>query len=153
MDLLVLHVGATRVAVPLGSVREILRAVLITPLPAAPPVVEGIIAVRGAAVPVFDMRLRFGHPLRRLHPDDRLVLVAAGARLAALHCERADDIIERDALAITEAPAFREHDRLVAGVAHLSDGIAVVHDPAAFLDDAESIALDEAMARLGEDRR
>jgi purine-binding chemotaxis protein CheW len=47
MDVLVFEVGGVRCALPAPEVREIVRAVTIVPLPKAPPIVEGLINLRG----------------------------------------------------------------------------------------------------------
>jgi purine-binding chemotaxis protein CheW len=58
-ELLIFEIGASRFGLPSADVREVLRAVTIVPLPGAPPIVEGLINVRGRIVPVLDIRRRF----------------------------------------------------------------------------------------------
>lgn len=144
IELLVFELAGVRYALDLSCVREVVRAVLITPLPEAPSVVEGVIDVRGEIVPVYDMRLRFGHPPRTLHPDDRLIVAWTGERLVALRCDRTDWIEEVQSSAV-EAPQFGRSGR-IAGVAKLPDGVVLIHDLAGFLEEAEKLALDEALA-------
>jgi purine-binding chemotaxis protein CheW len=129
--------------VNLACVREILRAVLITPLPEAPLVIEGVIDVRGELVPVYDLRLRFGLPPRTLHPDDRLIVTWTGDRLAALRCERTGWIETVPAEAI-DHPAYAGGER-IAGVARLPDGVVLIHDLATFLEEAEAQDLERAL--------
>jgi len=47
-------------AVDVMRIAEVLRPVPVTPLPSAPPFVEGIIELRGRFLPVIDLRKRFG---------------------------------------------------------------------------------------------
>lgn len=131
----------------LACVREILRAILITPLPEAPLVIEGVIDVRGDLVPVYDLRLRFGLPPRALHPDDRFIVAWTGDRLAALRCERTGWIEAVPADAI-DRPEFASGER-IAGVARLPDGVVLIHDLATFLEEAEA----QDLARALETRR
>jgi purine-binding chemotaxis protein CheW len=146
MELLAFEVGGARFGVELHAVREVLRAVLITPLPGAPPVVEGIIDVRGMVVPVYDLRTRFGLPIQPLHPDHRLVTAWTGDRLVALHCERTEWLVTVPATALERSGAVTLGDRRIAGAAKLPDGIILITDLPAFLDDAERAALDDALA-------
>ncbi len=53
------RVGREAYGVPIAMVREIVRAVEITPVPDAPAHVEGVVNLRGRIVPVIDLRKRF----------------------------------------------------------------------------------------------
>jgi purine-binding chemotaxis protein CheW len=144
LELLVFELAAVRYAIPLTSVREVVRAVLVTPLPEAPPVIEGVIDVRGELVPVLDLRLRFGHSARALDPDDRLIVAWTGDRLVSMRCERTEWIETVPGDAVSEPPYGR--DGRISGIAQLPDGVVLIQDLAAFLDEAESVALDSALS-------
>jgi purine-binding chemotaxis protein CheW len=145
-ELLVFELAGVRYGIELTRVREVLRAVFITPLPDAPAVVEGIIEVRGEVVPVYDLRLRFGLPPRRLDPDEHIIVAWTGERRVALRCDRADWIERITPDMLRDAGAVALRGRQVAGVASLDGGLVLIHDPEAFLDEAERTALDEALA-------
>ncbi len=49
-------------ALDIGSVREVLELTTITRIPRTPEFMRGVINLRGHAVPVVDMRLKFGLP-------------------------------------------------------------------------------------------
>jgi purine-binding chemotaxis protein CheW len=148
VQLLVFEIGNVRYALELRCVREIVRAVLIVPLPDAPDVVEGVIRARGEIVPVYDLRLRFGHPPRPLHPDERLVIAWTGERLVAFRCDHADRIEEVDPSAIDAPPPMLQGGRHIAGVAALPEGLALIHDLQTFLEAAERETLDTALGGL-----
>lgn len=145
LDLLVFELAAARHALPLECVREVARAVLITPLPDAPPVIEGIIDVRGEVVPVYDLRLRFGMPARPLSPDDWMVTAWTGDRLVAFRADRADEIVSAGRATVAGREAVPGRSAHVAGVARLPDGIVLIDDLPAFLDAAERDSLDAAL--------
>ncbi len=63
-------------------------------LPKAPQVIEGVLNFRGAAVPVLDIRTRFGLPLRPVRTTDHLIVARAGKRIAAIRVDRVSDLIE-----------------------------------------------------------
>jgi purine-binding chemotaxis protein CheW len=126
-------------------VREVARAVLITPLPDAPAVVEGVIDVRGELVPVYDLRMRFGHAPAALSPDEQLVIAWTGSRLVALRCDRTHWIHTLSSDAI-DPPPVAGSGRRIEGVARLPDGVVLIHDLASFLDQAEAASLDHALA-------
>ena len=55
-DLLIFEQSGQQYAVRSVIVREVLRAFSAVPLPNAPPIVEGILNVRGEIIPLLDMR-------------------------------------------------------------------------------------------------
>ncbi|CAN5684310.1 chemotaxis protein CheW [soil metagenome] len=150
LDLLVFELAAARHALPLECVREVARAVLITPLPDAPPVIEGIIDVRGDLVPVYDLRLRFGLPAQPLSPDDWLVTAWTGERVVAFRADRADEIVSAGRDAVAGREAVPGQSAYLAGVARLPDGIVLIDDLPAFLDAAERDSLAAALAAHAE---
>lgn len=136
--LLVFFLGGERVALLASAVTEVVRAVAVAELPSAPPIVEGVINVRGTVVPVLDigqrMRLRAGP----LHPDQHLIIARAGPRSVALRVDRAVDVVAVSSGAIESASRSTPGVEYVAGIAKLPDGLLVIHDLERFL------ALDEA---------
>ena len=150
LELLVFELAGVRYALRLRAVREVARVVMISPLPEAPPVVEGIIDVRGELVPVYDLRARFGLPPRRLDPDERLVIAWTGSRLVAFRCERTEWIAHIDDSAMVEAGSLPGSGRHIAGVARLEDGLVLIQDLEAFLNTAEAESLDAAIAGRAE---
>jgi chemotaxis signal transduction protein len=68
------------VAIPAATVEHVLRMVVLTPLPDAPPGVVGVVNVHGTVLGVVDPRPRLGIETPRVHPDQYLVLVSAQTR-------------------------------------------------------------------------
>lgn len=143
----VIHVDGDRYGLPLEQVREVLRAVWITPLPAAPAIALGLIDVRGHFVPVFDMRRRFGRVSPPLDPAERFVIAWTGEREIAL---RADTVPFSFATVIAGAQEqvsdVLRRDSFVTGLAHTAEGLLLIQDLHAFLTEAESAELDAAIA-------
>lgn len=146
VELLVFELSGQRYGVSLSAVREVVRAVAVTPLPGAPPVVEGAIDVRGRVVPVLDLRARFGLPPRALDPDQQLILAIAGGRLVAVRADRVAWLFSVPATEIEEAAQVTPTLRRFAGVAKLADGLVLIHDLEAFLSQAEAESLEGALA-------
>ncbi len=76
------------------SVKEIIRAVSISVLPEAPPIVAGVINVRGSIIPVLNMRARFGADARAVHPAEHFIIVDEQHRLMALRVDRAVEMAQ-----------------------------------------------------------
>lgn len=145
-DLLTFALGGHRFALPASAVVEALRVVAAAPLPSAPPIVEGVINVRGALVPVLDVRARFGLPPAEVDPDQHLIVARAGARPVALRVDRALDLITVAENEIEPVEHVSPGTALVAGLARLPDGVLVIHDPDRFLALDEAARLEAAVA-------
>ena len=62
MQLVAFLVGDGEYALDIMRIKEIINPVKITAVPKAPPFIEGVIELRGAILPVVDMRKRFDLP-------------------------------------------------------------------------------------------
>lgn len=145
-EVLRFDLGELRCAVPLTHVREVQRAVAVTPLPGAPPVIEGVIDVRGTVVPVVDLGVRLGVPARPVRASQSLVLVWTGARTVAL---RVDGVHWLEALepgAVAGSSELTRGSTAVAGVARTAEGLLLLQDPESLLRQAESESLEAALA-------
>lgn len=143
------EVAERRFALPLLHVREVLRAVAITPLPEAPAVIEGIIDVRGRLVPVVDVRSRLGLSRRPMRLEDRLLVVESASRVLALWVERVHWTIEIDPKTIESAREVAPEAFYVAGIARHSEGLVVIHDLERFLTPNEEAELARALGFAG----
>lgn len=87
-QLVVFGLGQHQYALGISEVREILRVTEITPVPEMPAYVEGVINLRGAVLPVLNLRLRLG--LERMPSDQqtRIILVEAEDNLFGLIVDR-----------------------------------------------------------------
>ncbi len=141
------EVNGTRFGMLAEAVHEVHQSVTITPLPRAPASIEGFVDVRGAIVPVYDLRSRLGFPARPQGPDDHMILAQADERLVMIRVDRAIDLVRVPAEQLTAAlpPPRTANVANVAGVARLPDGLAVICDLAGFLSPAESDQLAAAL--------
>lgn len=145
-ELLLFALDDRRFGLHTRSVREIVRAVTIVPLPGAPAVVEGVVNARGKIVPVLDIRGRFGLRAKALELADHLILAWAGPRFVALRADRALDVVRVPSIEIEACEGLVKGAHHVAGVARLPDGVVLIHDLETFLSQAEAQALDQALA-------
>jgi purine-binding chemotaxis protein CheW len=142
IKLLTFEIWHERFGIPLTDVREIVRAVSIVRLPKAPPVVEGIINVRGSVVPTLDIRARFKLPPKAVEPSDHLVIAFAKRRLVAIRVDRVTDLMTLAKSDVEDVASTVPGSDLIAGVAKLDDGLLLIHDLSTFLSATEAEALD-----------
>lgn len=80
-------------AVDIMRIKEIIRPQKLTPLPQAPSFIDGIINLRGAVIPVVDMRKRFGMPARELTASTRLLIVRLSSQTLGLVVDDVTEVI------------------------------------------------------------
>ena len=144
-EVLVFEVGGQKYGLPTVDVRELVRAVTITPLPNAPAVIEGVVNVRGRVLPVLDIRARFRLPAKALDPSDHFIVASAGPRGVILRVDRATHLALVDEASVQSPQTLGPSATYVAGVAKLDDGLVLIHDLTTFLSAAEAASLDEAL--------
>jgi purine-binding chemotaxis protein CheW len=76
-------------ALPLETVDRVVRAVEVTPLPEAPPIITGIFNLQGRPVPVIDLRRRFRLPERSIDVDDHFIVARSATMLVAFPVDEA----------------------------------------------------------------
>ena len=146
-DVVVFEIESRRLGVESDAVRELVRAVAVTPLPGAPAGVDGVIDVRGTLVPVFDLRPRLGLAPSPLRASEQLVLCQAGTiGVVAL---RADRILEiRPVTERLPVPAASSTDALATAIVRLPDGVVVLCDLQAILQADAAAQLAQALAEV-----
>jgi purine-binding chemotaxis protein CheW len=145
LEVVVFELADRRFAVPADSVQEVLRAVLPTPLPGAPAVVEGVVNLRGEIVPLFELRRRFRLPPREVDPGDHLILARAGERRVLLRVDRVEGLARLQPGEIEEARGVVPGVEYVSWLARLPQDLVLVHDLETLLSRAEADALDDAL--------
>jgi purine-binding chemotaxis protein CheW len=90
---LAFEVGGDRFALPLTSVHTVLRPGPVTPVPFTPPTVLGVIALRGAIVPLLDLARGLGTGETAPGPETRFLVVDHEGCLAALVVGRLQEVI------------------------------------------------------------
>jgi purine-binding chemotaxis protein CheW len=141
-EFLTFAIDRQRFGIRIENIREIIRAVLVARLPKAPPVVEGLIDVRGTVVPVLDIRSRFGLSAKPVEPADHIVIARTSHRVVGLRVDCALDIRALAASEIEDIGTVAPAGDYVAGVAKLPDGLLLIHDLATFLSETEAHAVD-----------
>ena len=145
VHLLTFELDAQRFGLPMADVREVVRVAAFARLPKAPPVIEGVLNFRGSAVPVLDIRARFGLPPRGVRVSDHLVVARAGSRTAAIRVDRVSDLIQAATKDIEDVTAVTPAGGYVSGVLKLPGDIILIHDLATFLSAAEAAELDRSL--------
>jgi purine-binding chemotaxis protein CheW len=119
-------IGDDQYGVDIMAVREIKGWADITHLPKQPEYVRGVLNLRGAIVPIVDLRCRFGQGLTETTPLHIVIIVQIGGRQVGLIGDRVLDIVSVDAAGIQKVPRTghgEQTDFLAGLVTH--DGVMI----------------------------
>jgi purine-binding chemotaxis protein CheW len=87
-ELIVFDIRDNRFALPASAVRKVLDPLVVTPLPYAPPEVEGLVNVSGSVLLKVDMGLRLGMGPRAADVFGNLLVLATGHETLAVQVDR-----------------------------------------------------------------
>jgi purine-binding chemotaxis protein CheW len=148
-------VGDQQYALDIMRIKEIINPLAITKVPKSPPFIEGVVELRGAILPVVDMRKRFDLPATAPGRASKYLIVAiegvAGAAdapgqrwIVGLIVDGVQEVIRVPRPEIRPAPAMAQsaEARYFSGVCHHRDRIVMVLDLAALLSPAERATLE-----------
>ena len=138
-------------AINVAQVREVLELPLITKVPTAPDYMRGVVNVRGKAIPVVDLRLKFGLPSTADTVNSRIVVLeleldgettVVGGIADSVH-----EVIELEADQINPPPriAMRWRTELIQGMGKRGDEFIIILDINRVLTSADT-ALRETAA-------
>ena len=141
-------VGEERYALDIMRIKEIINPLPITRVPKSPPFIEGVIELRGAILPVVDLRKRFDAHPGPLSRTAKYLIVAmegiGGERwIVGLVVDKVLEVIRiaRDDVRPAPTMTFGETARYFSGVCRHRDRIVMVIDLDAILSSNERITL------------
>ena len=143
--LVVITLDEQRYALRIAAVERIARMVEITPLPAAPPAVSGMVNVQGRILPVYDLRRRFGLPQREIALTDQFIIARTARRPVALVADAVTEVIACAESDLIAAENILPGVAYVEGVVKLKDGLILIHSLDKFLSLEEEQALNRAL--------
>ena len=97
-------VGQEEYAIEILRVQEIKCYTSITPIPNAAPHVKGVMNLRGAVVPVVDLRVRFGLSAAACTPLTVIILVALKNKTVGFIVDAVSDVLQIAPEAVTLPP-------------------------------------------------
>src|SRR5512140_1859696 len=83
VHLVTFQVGGEEYGVDIRCVTEVVRPLKITPLPGMPEFIEGVVNLRGAIIPIVDLRKRFALSRIAENPRKMRMLITKGALAGA----------------------------------------------------------------------
>ncbi len=127
----------------------------VTPIPNTPPHVLGVINLRGAVVPIFDLRRRFGLPAIPFGPTTVVIVVRVEEsdkeRVVGMVVDAVSEVYNVVTREIQPTPEFGAtvDTRFVRGITTMDEKMLILLDVDRLLSVADTVALDHG---LGEQR-
>ena len=132
----------TTYGVPSRAVQQVELVEQITPVPNAPPAVEGVIFSRGQVIPAVNLRVRFGFEKSPYDLRTRLIVINAKSRMIGLIVDSAREFISIPSGAIqppNEAISGLK-GKYLEGIATLGERIILILNLDEVVDLAEVMA-------------
>lgn len=110
VQLCTFRVGGEDYALDIMRVREIISPLPVTPVPRAPPFVEGVFRLRGEVIPVVDVRKRFGLPCTPPTRKTKVLIVNVARRRLGLVVDEVCEVVRVQRSELRPAPALADED-------------------------------------------
>lgn len=130
-QLCVFRVGPKELVLDIMRVQEILPALDTTQVPNAPAPIEGVANLRGAVVPVVDLRKVFDVAITPT-PKERLLMCRVGRRLVGLRVDAVTQVVRVGLSQLRPAPMATERGYII-GVCTVGDRLLPMLDVKALL--------------------
>ncbi|MEN4054126.1 MULTISPECIES: chemotaxis protein CheW [Sulfurimonas] len=120
-------IGDEEYAVPILSIQEIIKPFSWTRVPQVPPYVLGVFNLRGAVIPLIDLRLKFGLSAKKHGEDTRFIVMRHGDDVAGFVIDRLTMAIRIKKENIGPAPdTINGDDTIIDGVGKQADKIITI---------------------------
>lgn len=154
IQIVVFRIGAEEYGLDLGAITEVIRPLKVTPLPKMPDFIEGVINLRGAIIPVVDMRKRFDVAVRKDNPRKMRMIITRGAvhaarrgrQLLGLVVDEVHEVLylSREKIETPPEAAIGPQSEFVTGVGKVGERLIILIDITMVLSPQERAALAEA---------
>ena len=138
-------------AVDVAAVERVLRYTAPAALPNLPAWIDGVIEHGGRALPVIDLRTRFGMPRLSPRPDQRILVLAVGSELLGVTVDSVHEVMSVAPEDITSPPPlFRGlNAEYLRGLVYGEGSLIIFLDVARVLTSSELLELTAATASNG----
>lgn len=137
------YIGSDEYAVDIAHVSEIGAMMEIRKIPKSPPFVEGVVNLRGAIIPIIDLRKRFDQPAES-KTSAKIIIVEFGGHQFGMIVDNVSEVIKMKADAIEPPPPMFSSNidsAYVQGVGKLDNRLIILLDLQKLLSSEEQQAL------------
>jgi purine-binding chemotaxis protein CheW len=138
-EVLVFVLGKEEYGVDILKVQEIRGYEKVTPLPAAPAYLKGVVNLRGVIVPVIDLRVKFGMANPAYDASTVMVILRIGTRVIGIVVDGVSDVMRLAPSDVKPAPELGTlvDSSYLAGLATRDERMILLVDIEKFLSSGE----------------
>ena len=150
-EVLVFVLGQEEYGVDILKVQEIRGFEKVTPIPAAPAYLKGVMNLRGTITPVIDLRMKFGEAEPRYDSFTVVIVLRIGARVIGIVVDGVSDVVRLAASEVKAAPQLGAmvDSAFLAGLGTQGERMILLMDIEKFLSSGEMNLLDQVAAAAG----
>lgn len=139
------RVGEEMYALDIMRIKEVIRPQKMTPVPKAPPFIEGVINLRGAVIPVVDLRKRFDQPPMEDSGKARVMICALSGKVVGLLVDEVTEVRRYSRKEVQPAPQVLKGKgaEFFLGVCRRFEELVLLLDLEKILSSEEKIDLQE----------
>lgn len=120
-------VGNEEYAVPILNVKEIVKPIEFTRVPAVPDYVLGVFNLRGTVLPLINMRLKFGLPAIKQDADTRYLIINQQDEMIGFMIDKLTAAVRISQSDIEPIPeSFNENQNLLRGIGKREDRLITI---------------------------
>ncbi len=114
--------------IAIAKVQEIREWSKVTPLPNSPPYIKGMLNLRGAIVPIIDLRMRFGLPAIEYDTLTVIIVVNVGGRMAGIVADTVSDVVSAGPERRRAMPEFegQANRQFIEGLAQIDEQLMIL---------------------------
>lgn len=127
-EFLTFTLGPEEYAIDILRVQEIRGYDQVTPLAGTPPFIKGVINLRGAIVPIVDLRIRFALPEARYDAFTVVIILNVEHRVIGIVVDSVSDVVALEGSQIKPPPEFGGDmdTRYLMGLAALEERMLIL---------------------------
>ncbi len=139
------RIGEETYALDIMRIKEIIRPMKLTSVPRAPSFIEGVINLRGAVIPIVDLRKRFDLQARSSDRKVRVIICSLSGRILGLIVDEVFEVRRYGRQEIQPAPHFLKGKgaEFFLGVCRREEELVMILDLEKVLSSDEKIDLEK----------
>lgn len=150
-EVLVFVLGNEEYGVDILKVQEIRGYEKVTPIPASPAYLKGVVNLRGTIVPVIDLRVKFGMPEPRYDSFTVVIVLRVAGRVIGIVVDAVSDVVRLTASEVKDAPRLGAlvDSSFLAGLATQDERMILLLDIEKFLSSGEMNLINQVAESAG----
>lgn len=130
IQLAVFKVGGEKYALDIMRIKEIQRHQVVTRIPKAPEFIEGVINLRGAVIPIVDMRKRLDLAVTEVTKKTRIVIANVSGKIVGILVDEVNEVIRVNRNDIGAPPPLARgiESEYIVGVVKRKDELLLLLD-------------------------